>query len=98
MFSSSLNNNATLWGVMPDYNARIAITSGYVAPTVGWVAIGVNGAGVVVNINGESLTGTLFTSYDRGGGGIFPVNKGDEVTFTNAQPAYAYFYPCKGAI
>ena len=94
--STKTTSSQAAASAMPDYSAQIAITNGYVAPSTGWIAIGATNSGVYVNINGINITGVLFTSYDRGGGGIFPVNKGDLVTFTNAQPSYAYFYPCKG--
>ena len=92
------NNSSLIAGYgMPDYSASIAITTGYTAPTDGWIGLYASTNGVYALVNGINITGDLLTSYDRGGGGIFPVSANDVITFSKNQPSAAYFYPAKGA-
>lgn len=84
------------WG-MPDYSAQISISNNYTAVSDGFIALYADSTFTTVSIDGVNITGYFATSYDRGGGFIFPISKGSTVTFGNSQPKTTYFYPLKGA-
>lgn len=105
MFNSSLNNSATIWGVMPDYSAGISQSAqvSYTANVDG-IILGFNytNGNNTLTINGFTFnynSGNNANIY-AGSGFCIPVSKGDTYKMEQAFSgitAFLTFYPLKGA-
>lgn len=106
---SSISNAvsaAGIHGVMPKWSAGVALASGFVCPSDGWIVAAIHcdyGKTVYVKVNNEIAMGCVWTRTADYSGyrwwSFVPVAKGNTVTFTN-QTSYVFsskFYPCLGA-
>ena len=85
------------WGI-PDYSSSIAISSGYVAPSNGYVYI-VRGGGssfVTLYVNGVAVDSNYSNTSNEGGGLSAFVAKGSTITWDTGNISSSVFFPCIG--
>ena len=97
----SKNNKEEIvsWG-MPDYSAGVIISSGYVAPTDGFIQFYAGAPGsssYTADLKIASSTFRWKLSSVNMLEVIYPVNKGDVITITGTASLQGIFYPLKGA-
>ena len=100
MFNSSLNNNVTLWGVMPDYSAGVNKSVGvtYTAEVNGYLLFNTIGITSVNNLtinDNISINLTTQRDYAQGVAIIIPISAGDSYLLSGQKNLFV-FYPCKG--
>ena len=96
--SQSAKNTIVGWG-LPDYTARIIISTGsYTPPSDGLIIVsgGDNNQNKYINVNGARAAGAWVASSTSTDIMAF-VQKGDSVT-TAGSGVDVYFYPLKGAV
>ena len=95
--SSSAIENITNW-IVPDYSAGITITSPYTCPSNGfYLTGGTTAAPYSASITRNNVTTPLYTLSTYGTDSLvilYPVKKGDILTFSSSQPNL--FYPMEG--
>lgn len=93
--NASGKSNVVNWG-MPNYSSAISITSGYVAPTDGFIRINMYADN---NTNSISINGVNVFDINASGqayisvGCFIPVSANDTIVFTGSS---AVFFPAKG--
>ena len=96
----NLKQDVYLKGFIPDYSKGQAISSGFVAPSNGWVNWNGGQAGdsssVYLWVNGVEVGYHSYYKYGDSYRCQFLVGKGDSITFSSKTSAK--FFPCKGGV
>ena len=84
---------------IPDYENRITMSNGFIAPSNGWIVVrgftGTSGTNCFVYVNGVEIGGMSSGGGQVTGATQIMVSTGDKITWNNGALA-SYFFPLKG--